>query len=239
MAIVFTDHAIDRFIQRHAPDARRDEVLTYLEEHKGIAVRLKQKTFSGQFLWKIGDYRIVTKRDNHTDVAVTILPAETVNPRDYSPDELERIQEYQARVAVQEEVARAELAVANAAEEEAKALYLRAKATNSPKRAEACELMQHTQGLAAQTRKSVAMVLETMKIERANLKDWEKTIRHAMSRNAQDGYFVQMLNMLRTVDLPETRALVAEIEARQGMPADSPQSRTERDGSTTQESSPA
>jgi hypothetical protein len=203
----------------------REEVRAYLEENKHNAVRLKQKTYGGQFLWKIGDLRVVTKRDDHVDVAVTILPEEHDHRR-YTEDDLERIREYQERIAEQEALAKNELAVAEEASVEVKKRYLRDKASDAPTRSETHDLMLHAQTLAVQTRKSVAAALEMMKLERANLKDWEKTVRHAMRTEEQDTFFKKMLAFLKDLDNPEARKLFLEVTRQLGMPVDQAESDT-------------
>ncbi len=92
----FTEHAIDRFIMRHAPHLSRAEARCYLEEAVLKAVRLKEKTFNGETQWQIEDGTVlVTKIDNRENVCVTNLPG----PRHYGPsdDELEMMREYASR----------------------------------------------------------------------------------------------------------------------------------------------
>lgn len=248
--IVFTDHAIDRFIQRHTHEeegVKREEIRSYLEEHKHLAVRLKQKTFSGQFLWKIGDYRVVTKRDNHTDVAVTILPEETVHPKHYSDDELERIQEYLDRVAAQEEKAKQEREEAQRLQQEALDVHRAAKKISERKPSPAAQDLKvkahaahkEAEARAMHVKWSVGSLLELMKLERANLKDWEKTVRHGMRSVAEEEKTHKLIRFVRSLDLPEARALLAELGITPETPEGSDQSRTEPYGSQQRESVPA
>ena len=89
----FTEHAIDRFIDRHAPDLSRAEARKYLEQTALKAVRLKEKTINGQAQWQIEDgVVLVTKSDNGENVCVTILP----EPQHRGPgsEELEMMRQY-------------------------------------------------------------------------------------------------------------------------------------------------
>ncbi len=89
----FTEHAIDRFIERHAPDLSRKEARKCLEETALKAVRLKEKTINGESQWMLEDGIIlVTKRDGGETVCVTILPEPyRRGPRE---EELEMMREY-------------------------------------------------------------------------------------------------------------------------------------------------
>ncbi len=93
----FTEHAIDRFLERHAPHLTRAEARCYLEEAVLKAVRLKEKTYNGETQWQIEDGTVlVTKVDNREHVCVTILPG----PQHHggpSEDELELMREYANR----------------------------------------------------------------------------------------------------------------------------------------------
>lgn len=258
--IQFTDHAIDRFIQRHTESyddptqrlAHREEVRRYLEEHAPLAVRLKQKTFSGQFLWKIGDYRVVTKRDNNFDVAVTILPEVAPNPRGYSPDELERIQEYLERCRVQEKKLAEELAAAEAARQEAQDVFKAAEAISERKPSPAAqELKLKTRAARSEAdahlgyvRKSAGFAREMLVLERANLKDWEKTVRHGMRGADEEHRVRQLVRFVKDLDLPEGHEILRTLGYTGGgptpeTPEDSPQPRTEPYESLPQGSSPA
>lgn len=89
----FTEHAIDRFIERHAPDLSRTEARRYLEDTALKAVRLKEKTLNGETQWQIEDGTVlVTKRDCGENVCVTVLP----EPFRRGPcaEELEMMREY-------------------------------------------------------------------------------------------------------------------------------------------------
>jgi hypothetical protein len=93
----FTEHAVDRFIERHAPDLSREEARRYLEQSVLKAVRLKEKTYNGETQWQIEDgIVLVTKVDNREIVCVTVLP-EPRQPRGPSEEELELMQEYASR----------------------------------------------------------------------------------------------------------------------------------------------
>lgn len=92
--IGFTEHAIDRFVERHAPELSREEARNFLAEAAQSAVKLRQKTYSGQFQWQVEDSGIilVTKRDAGEDVCVTVLP----QPEQHgiSEEEMELMREY-------------------------------------------------------------------------------------------------------------------------------------------------
>lgn len=90
-----TEHAIDRFLQRHNPTMTRREIAAAFQRGAPRAVRLRQKTRNGQEQWAFDEPNVVVvvKRDaGRTDrlVGVTILPA----PESSIPDdEMEIIQE--------------------------------------------------------------------------------------------------------------------------------------------------
>ncbi len=93
--MVFTSHAVDRFIERHAPEMSCDEALEHLDRAAQQAVRLNAKTLLGQEQWEMTEPRciLVTKHDQRQGihVCVTVLPS----PERFGPseDELELMRE--------------------------------------------------------------------------------------------------------------------------------------------------
>ncbi len=76
---VFTQHAIDRFLQRCDGSMSRDDVTAALHRGAMGANRLREKTKHGQERWKFHDppVTVIVKRDPGqygTLVGVTILP---------------------------------------------------------------------------------------------------------------------------------------------------------------------
>jgi hypothetical protein len=80
----FTDHAVQRFIQRVAPNLSFEEARTILVASQDNATFLKEKTRSGQNMWLVSlpnyEFRLITKiqKVNERYVVVSILPAEWV-----------------------------------------------------------------------------------------------------------------------------------------------------------------
>lgn len=79
--IEFTPHAVERYVQRHAPHLHPEEALDLLEGAASSATRLKKKSFGGQLQWKLDldphpPVILITKKDRGQDhfVCVTILP---------------------------------------------------------------------------------------------------------------------------------------------------------------------
>lgn len=104
MTFAFTDHAIERFISRHAPELTKVEALAYLEEASADAVKLKAKTFDGSTMWRMGEVTVVTTRDSGSteDVVLTVLPTKTRFKHHGIPLEelemaLERVSDHAAR----------------------------------------------------------------------------------------------------------------------------------------------
>ncbi len=85
--ILFTPHAIDRFIERHVPGITYDEAASLLRRHARGAVRLKCRSVCGDPLarMEIAELQLsvvfVLKRDGDVDVAMTILPASAAAQR--------------------------------------------------------------------------------------------------------------------------------------------------------------
>lgn len=87
--IAFTPHAIERFIERHAPGTSMLEAERHLQEAN--AVRLRQRTILGQLQYQLEEPRcvLVVKRDPRVRpelVCVTVLP-EREDSRGWSEDE--------------------------------------------------------------------------------------------------------------------------------------------------------
>lgn len=78
-SIIFTEHAIERYVRRHAPGMTLDEARKRLEDAAASATKLKARTVRGHTQWEIVSLGVVavTKRDpgKTEDVVVTILPA--------------------------------------------------------------------------------------------------------------------------------------------------------------------
>jgi len=90
MELDFTQHAVERFIQRHAPGLSIAEARAHLEDRGHDATRLKQKTIKGQAQWQIDDPPciLVVKYDTRIRraVVVTVL-AEPETIDGIPPDE--------------------------------------------------------------------------------------------------------------------------------------------------------
>ena len=89
--IQFTPHAIQRFVERHAPEMD----LRSAEEHlvQIEATRLKERTVSGDIQYQIEDPRclLVVKRDprcNPDLICVTVLPCRS-NKHEWTEEENE------------------------------------------------------------------------------------------------------------------------------------------------------
>lgn len=109
--ITFTPHAIERFIERHAPGIGMDEAEQHLR--RASAVRLRERTILGQLQYQVDEPRcvLVVKRDPRMRpelVCVTVLP-ERENSRGWSEDEIAIRNEWladQAEKKVKREAAR-------------------------------------------------------------------------------------------------------------------------------------
>ncbi len=76
-AIAITHHAVDRFVERFAPEMSHDEARAHLEAKAPGAARLATRTVLGQEQWKIEGPAcvLVVKRDRGgAAVVVTVLP---------------------------------------------------------------------------------------------------------------------------------------------------------------------
>lgn len=76
MAIVITQHAINRFIQRHAPEMSYDQAKRHLQTESRQAAHLRNKSVNGQSQWRLDNPNciLVMKRDGRDDICVTVLP---------------------------------------------------------------------------------------------------------------------------------------------------------------------
>lgn len=76
--VQITDHAVERFVERHAREMTLSEARTYLETHVCQAVPVKERTILGQTQWVLPDPKcvLVIKHDPklRAPVCVTILP---------------------------------------------------------------------------------------------------------------------------------------------------------------------
>jgi len=81
-AIGFTNHAVVRFVDRHAPQMSFEEAAAHLREVSADAVQLRERTLHGELQYRINDPRcvLVVKRDRrlHELVCVTVLPEREV-----------------------------------------------------------------------------------------------------------------------------------------------------------------
>ena len=109
LLIGITHHAVDQYKKRHAQDLSFHEARAVLEAAVPTAVKLKEKTHTGQEQWHIEELGIVlvTKRDRGEYVCVTILPS--FDPVRMTPEELERLEEYQLRIHEEAEALRKQL----------------------------------------------------------------------------------------------------------------------------------
>lgn len=78
MHISITSHAVERFVQRHAPEMTYGSAKNFLENNAPKAAALKERTIKGDYQWQLEDpYCIlVMKRDFRLKmwVCVTVLP---------------------------------------------------------------------------------------------------------------------------------------------------------------------
>jgi hypothetical protein len=74
--IHISDHAVNRFVQRHAPEMTFNDAKSLLIRRSLHAVALKQKTIKGDNQWRISDPDVILvgKYVNNGIVCVTILP---------------------------------------------------------------------------------------------------------------------------------------------------------------------
>jgi hypothetical protein len=81
--MAISEHAVERFVERVAPDWGYVKARHHLEERCESAVRLPRKTLLGQYQYELDDPRcvLVVKREGGDDVltCVTILPPRTPN----------------------------------------------------------------------------------------------------------------------------------------------------------------
>src|SRR4051812_12367767 len=91
MNFAITSHAVDRYIARIAPGLDYASARAELQQALPHAVRLKDKSTQGHFLWKVESprMRLVTKRDNHLDIVVTVLYPE----ENHLPSDIDHLQE--------------------------------------------------------------------------------------------------------------------------------------------------
>jgi hypothetical protein len=107
--LVFTEHAVERFVQRIAPDLTLPAARTMLE--RAETVRLREKTHAGQLLFRSAEppALFVVKPDGDF-VCVTVLPDAPVEAMgEVAEWEMELIREHMAEVAEREAAARAVL----------------------------------------------------------------------------------------------------------------------------------
>jgi len=92
--IVISDHAVERFVQRHAPEMSFNEAKSLLIRRSLDAVPLKQKTINGDNQWQISnpDIVLVGKYVRGRVICKTILPEAEF--KGIPEEEIELMQEY-------------------------------------------------------------------------------------------------------------------------------------------------
>lgn len=80
---IITKHAVERFVQRHAPYLTVGQAFWHLRRAARFAAHLKAKTVLGHHQWQIDDPScvLVIKEDRGRMICVTVLPEpEEVDP---------------------------------------------------------------------------------------------------------------------------------------------------------------
>ena len=75
-AFILTDHALERFIERHAPHNSKKEIEAWFHKYGHKAQLLPYCAADGKRLWRLARYTFVTRPGRHpdTEVVVTIYP---------------------------------------------------------------------------------------------------------------------------------------------------------------------
>lgn len=114
MLFQIESHAVDRYIERHAPHLEYQEAFDLLWEHanKRGPVKLKKKTSAGDDVWQLSELgvMIVAKFQNGINVAVTCIPHHEPTGNGLTAEERVQLKEYEERVAAREKQVRAEQA---------------------------------------------------------------------------------------------------------------------------------
>lgn len=65
--IRFTEHALEQFVRRHAPDMTLTQARTHLQVQSASAVQMNWRTALGDMQWRISDPDciLVVKRDSY------------------------------------------------------------------------------------------------------------------------------------------------------------------------------
>lgn len=86
-----TDHAVQRFVERHAPHMSFEEARRHLYRASAHSNKLKEKTLRGQFQWEINDPYcvLVIKFDRGNPICVTVLPEKELSRVDMAEMEME------------------------------------------------------------------------------------------------------------------------------------------------------
>lgn len=73
---IITRHAVDRFVQHHAPHLTAKQAFRLLLEAAPRAAHLKAKTILGDHQWQLEDPEcvLVMKEDHGRMICVTVLP---------------------------------------------------------------------------------------------------------------------------------------------------------------------
>ena len=169
--IGITHHAVDQYIKRHARELSFHEARAVLEASVPTAVKLKEKTHTGQEQWRIEELGIVlvTKRDQGEYVCVTILPS--FDPARMTPEELERLEEYQLRIHEEAEALRKQLP------------DLQAKVVTPPSVKPAFFTKEQARMVEASRVQiqELGRKIEVLNIERSIILAQAKTIRHVLT----------------------------------------------------------
>lgn len=101
-------HAVERYIQRHAPNLQYPEAYELLYDHANNRgpIKLKKRTHAGDDLWRLTalDILLVAKFENGVNVAVTCIPHR--EKKHLTREEHGRLTEYQDRIAERERKAK-------------------------------------------------------------------------------------------------------------------------------------
>ncbi len=173
MNFLLTSHAIQRYVDRIAPGldyAAAEAALLAAIEH---AVRTKDKSAQGHFLWKVESppMRLVTKRDGNHDVVVTVL----LPHEQEFPEELEHLQELlrerEEYLALRRQTQTEQIKVLVEKKQE----IVANAAAKGPMRSSKVSIHVPSE-LEAQI-KVLAMELQIMNLEIAPIKEREKSVR--------------------------------------------------------------
>lgn len=202
LTIKFTDHAVQRYRQRHAGELSFDEAKERLVGAAGSAVPLRRKTDNGQEQWRVDslDIILVTKHDPKARVhtCVTVLP-KLADYRHPSGSLAEHVENLAAEARLREASAAADLARLREAQRQAAAEATTGAVTTAvetltraadlpppPSTATATGSYYASATAAAGARaKELAIQHDALRIHRAILDAELKTIRHACTTDRE------------------------------------------------------